>query len=388
MFACTAVHAQFLFSDSVEISLLTGDPGVQSFERFGHTALRVHDLKNPQRDVVFHYGVYNYREPNFILHFVQGICNYRMGASSTQRFVEEYQARGLGMTEQVLDLDSLQRQQMLEALLLNYRPENRNYRYNFFFDNCATRPFHLLNRCAPVAYDTTWTEPVTLRDMLHQKTGMGNWLQFGIALALAGRADQPATFNEQMFLPDHLASAYAHATLEGRPLVRETRRLTNYRPDITEALLDEGIFWLRPFNLAFLLLLFAVALTSWESKRKNQLGRAYRPAVTTRIFDSCWLLATGLTGCIVWFLNFGSEHPAVDHNINCAWLLPTNLLFIGLIWIKKAKKVRRIYFFIIFALAIIYLIAACFMDQYCHPTFVVLCALMMVRSLSSVHLEA
>ncbi|MBR0037820.1 MAG: DUF4105 domain-containing protein [Bacteroidales bacterium] len=396
--ACCAwanLHAQLAFSDSVEISLLTGEPGIQSFERFGHTAIRVRDMRKGHLDVVFHYGVYNYHEPYFILHFIEGICNYTMGALYMSDFEEEYQNRGLGMTEQILDLDSLQSQLFLNALLENYKPQNRHYRYNFFFDNCATRPFDLLNRhvsvgtetASHITYDTTWIEPVTLRQMLQQKTGTGNWLEFGIALALAGRADQRASFREQMFLPDHLQEAYRHATLDGHPLVKENRRITDYRTDITDALNDKGIFALQPFNVAFVLLLAAIALSSWESKRKYQLGSNYSTSLSTRLFDSFWLLASGLSGCIIWFLNFFSEHPAVDNNINCVWLLPTNLLFIIPIWIKNAKKIRRIYFFVIFALAIIYLVTACFADQYCHPAFVLLCALMIVRSVSSIKLE-
>lgn len=392
-------YAQQLFSDSVEVSILTGEPGVMSFERFGHTAIRIRDLKRPSADLIFHYGVYNYREPYFVLHFIEGICNYKMGAVYTDDFIDEYQRRGLGMTEQVLNLNARQSRNFTDALQNNYRPENRNYRYNFFFDNCATRPFDMLNRygrdsissdtgfIGDIVYDTTWIEPVTLRQMLQQKTGTGNWLDFGIALTLAGRADQTASFREQMFLPDHLRKAYQNATLDGHSLVKETRRVTDYRPEILEAVQYDGIFAMKPFNIAFVLLLVAVALSSWESKRKNNLGRQYSTSKATRFFDTFWLLATGLTGIIIWFLNFFSEHPAVDNNINCMWLLPTNLFFVAFIWIKNAKKIRRIYFFIIFALAIIYLISASLADQYCHPAFVVLCAMMIVRCLSSIKLE-
>jgi hypothetical protein len=92
------------------------------------------------------------------------------------------------------------------------------------------------------------------------------------------------------------------------------------------------------------------------------------------------MLATGLTGCIVWFLNFASEHPAVDHNLNCLWLLPTNLLFLPLIWTKKGTKVRRIYFFAIFAAVFLYIISVCVSAQSFHPAFLPWLGVILLRS--------
>ena len=50
------------------------------------------------------------------------------------------------MYEQVLNLNAEQREALWQALVVNYQPENRKYLYNFVFDNCATRPFHMINR--------------------------------------------------------------------------------------------------------------------------------------------------------------------------------------------------------------------------------------------------
>lgn len=63
-----------------------------------------------------------------------------------QDYVIEYQMRGSDITEQVLNLTQEEKEHIWDALLINYRPENRVYRYNFFFDNCATRPAAILER--------------------------------------------------------------------------------------------------------------------------------------------------------------------------------------------------------------------------------------------------
>ena len=375
------LKAQIHFSDSLQISLLTVADGRDAYECFGHTGLRILDLKEGT-DVVFHYGVYNYREPNFIWHFVEGKCNYMMGGCYTDAFIDEHRMRQLDVTEQVLSLGPAQSSALTRALLINFRPENRNYRYNFFFDNCATRPFDMLNRWAPIEYDTTWTEPKTLRDMVQEKSGLGNWLDFGISLAVAGRADKQTSFREQMFLPSYLSQAVAHASLDGKPLVARTE-VHKFGVQPTDP--DADACPLSPLVAGLILLAVALLISLMELQRCKSglpVGRAI--PIASRTLDTIWLLASGVTGCIIWFLNFFSEHPAVDNNLNCLWLLPTNILFIAFIWLKKAKKVRRIYFFIIFAAVIAYIISVCACKQYVHPAFIPLLLTIALRALCGV----
>ena len=362
-----SAKAQIIFSDSTEISLLTCAMGADSYERFGHTGVRINDLKSGQ-DIVFHWGVYDFSEPYFVLKFIKGITDYQIGTCYTSDFIRQYKRRGLGMSEQKLDLDSRQRAQAIAAILDNYRPENRRYRYSYFFDNCATRPFDVINAATgnAIVYDTTWIAPVTLRDLLQEKTSTNNWLDFGISLAVASRSDRRASFREQMFLPDYLARAYDNASIDGHKLVKgEPVGLLVTTPEV-QALIDDQPTLLSPnvvFSV-FFVVMTAMVVMAWRKK-----SRGWQLAVTAT--SSLMLAATGITGCIIWFLNFFSLHPAVDQNVNCLWLLPTNVVFAAIIWQKSAKKVNRIYFFIIFALIIAYaVINFGWMHQYFNPAFV------------------
>lgn len=373
-FLVFTTKAQICFSDALQVSLFTADPGQEVYECFGHTGFRVIDRKTGL-DVIFHYGVYDYTEPNFIWHFIEGVCSYKMAACYTQELLDDYNRRHIKVTEQVLRLDSLQTATLTKALLENYLPQNRNYRYNFFFDNCATRPFDMLTRCTTVRYDTTWIQPVTLRDMIHEMTGTGHWLDFGIALSVAGRADRQARFREQMFLPKYLREAIAHASIDGHPLVLTERQINKAQtaPKAEDSFVDR---LLSPMSTAIMMLIAALVIGYLEFKQKKGL-------IAGRAFDTLWLLATGIAGCIIWFLNFFSQHPAVDNNLNCLWLLPTNTLFIAFIWLKKAEKVRRIYFFIIFAAVIIYIVSICVSAQYCHAAFIPMVIAIALRCISN-----
>lgn len=384
-------RAQTDFSDSLRISLLTCSPGPDAYERFGHIGLRVQDQRNPQLDVTFHYGVFSFNTPHFIYRFVKGETDYQLGAVYTQSFIEEYRQRGLGMTEQWLRLDSAQAQDMLQRLLINYRPENRTYRYSYFFDNCATRPYHLINASAgeQLRYDTAWVKDITLRQMVQEKTHRNNWLDFGIALAVAARSDQRAWFEEQMFLPDYLSLAVGNAKVEKStasnrwhvPFVTESDTLLTMRPDIAAKIAAPDR--ISPNTVFGVVLLVALVISAWEWHKKKDAEQKRRPVkvpVVANIFDTTLLLAAGLAGCIVWFLNFFSLHPAVDHNLNCFWLLPTHVIMAVLIWFNRLKKWCSIYFGITFALIIAYVILDWIIGQYCPPAFLLLLATLLLRS--------
>lgn len=405
-------------SDSLEISLLTCSQGPDAYERFGHTGIRVHDLKTG-RDLVFHYGVFSFNTPNFIYRFVKGETDYQLGLVPMSAFLYEYDTRGLGMTERVLWLSKPQKQRLAELLYENYRPENRTYRYNYFFDNCATRPFYKIEEATDglIRYDSTWVKPVTHRMLLKEKTGENTWLDFGISLTVAGRADRPTTMREQIFLPEILERCYENAMIDlptgkmqdslgearivlTRPLVKEKNTLLEMKPEVYEEIHEHNIL-LSPLAVSFFVLLCAVLLTWGQSRSRTReqenAAMTYaeyeqmkvRPVHNTRyhgawdwgvqIFDTLLLLASGLGGIIVWFLNFFSEHPAVSENWNCWWLLPTNLIFALLIWLKIPQKLCKSYFFIIFAALIVYLLASILAEQRPHTAFIPLVWAMSVR---------
>src|SRR5690349_24878741 len=53
------------------ISLVTMGQGDVIYERFGHNAIWVHDTLR-HRDIQYNYGLFDFRQENFILRFVQG----------------------------------------------------------------------------------------------------------------------------------------------------------------------------------------------------------------------------------------------------------------------------------------------------------------------------
>ena len=75
--------------DKVTITLLTMGNGEEIWEKFGHTAIWIHD-NTTGRDTVFNWGVFDMHRPYFIPHFLQGLMLYEMGGDSLERLLMVY----------------------------------------------------------------------------------------------------------------------------------------------------------------------------------------------------------------------------------------------------------------------------------------------------------
>src|SRR5262245_1818570 len=115
----------------LSIYLLTMGNGEQVWELFGHNGIWVHDNVT-QRDTVLNWGVFDFRAPHFILHFLQGRMWYAMGADSLRQIFFAYQYLNRTVNAQELDLSTAQKDSIISQILWYSKPENVNYRYDYF----------------------------------------------------------------------------------------------------------------------------------------------------------------------------------------------------------------------------------------------------------------
>ena len=207
-----------LTEDSIRLSLLTCGPGQEIYSLFGHTAIRYEDRRRGI-DVVFNYGLFNFQSSNFILRFTLGETDYQLGAMNYRHFLAEYQLDNRNVWEQTLNLTTEEKQRLISQLQENYRPENRVYRYNFFYDNCATRPRDQVERAVgnSLRYDDDMTTTDTgrsFRDIVHQYCEEHPWAQFGIDLCIGSKADRPISRRQMMFAPFYLKDFFAGVNID------------------------------------------------------------------------------------------------------------------------------------------------------------------------------
>ena len=374
LFTAASLQAQFpQLSKDAEISLLTVSPSEDEvYTVYGHTALRVRDTSK-KLDIVFNYGIFDFSKPNFIYRFAKGETDYRLAAQYTRDFLIEYEMRGSEVTEQILDIDSAGKARIWEALMINNLPENRVYRYNFFFDNCATRPAAIIEKQAggEIDYNAPFKQQ-TFRDLINYCTRNKPWLTFGCDLALGSPTDRTATPHEMMFLPPYLKEAFDTATITDtdgsrKALVSSTKTLINGGLD-DETEPDTGFFTPLVCGWGFFLIILVVTFIEW--RRKSYF----------RIVDCILFFIAGVAGIVLFFLSFVSTHPCVCPNWNIIWLQPFDLVAVILFTVKKLRKAAYYYHFINFAALTLMLAGWHFIPQHLNTAFIPLVMSLWLRS--------
>ena len=340
-------------ADTWQVSLITCGPGVEVYNQFGHTAIR---MKNVSRniDLIYNYGIFSFNTPNFVLRFTLGKTDYLLGIQAYQDFVDWYAYCNRDVREQVLNLSIEEKNTLIGLLNENYKPQNRTYRYNFFYDNCATRPRDLIEKClqSKLQYAddmTTTSTGQSFRSIVHEFTANNSWSQFGIDLCLGCEADKPISRRAMMFIPLYLEKYFDKASilphernnnssreknknLVGEksngtyPLITESKQLVTI-PEADKVQEDTPF---TPFRCATFMFIVTTVLTIYEIRsRKSMWG-----------FDLILFTAAGIAGCMLAFLATFSEHPTVSPNYLLFLFQPLHLLLLP--WfIKKVKKMQR-----------------------------------------------
>ena len=320
-------------ADSIRISLMTCSPGSEIYALFGHTAIRV-EVPAQHVDLVYNYGMFSFRTPNFIYRFVKGETDYELGIIPYPYFEDEYARRGSYVVQQELNLLPAEKERLLHILQTNYLPENRTYRYNYFYDNCTTRARDKIEESidGKVVYPVG-REAVTLRQIVHRFTAGHPWSEFGIDLCLGAEADRAVDMRTRMFAPFVMKAEADSAVIRQadggiRPFVKATTRVVD-----PKARLLEEEFPLSPMTCACLVLALAV-LVSWTEWRYRVAGWW---------LDILLFAMQGLGGCIIAFLFFFSVHPTVGSNYLLIILNPIPLVYLPWMVYKAVKRRRDVY---------------------------------------------
>ena len=360
--------------DSVRVSLLTCAPGSEIYALFGHSAIR-YENPSQNQDWVFNYGLFSFKDPNFVFRFVKGETDYQLGVIPYPYFEAEYAMRGSSVYQQELNLTEAEKVKLIQLLQENYLPANRVYRYNYFYDNCTTRARDKIEESiqGKVVYPKN-EKIVSYRDILHEFTDGSEWSEFGIDLCLGSEADEPIDERKQMFAPFYMLAAargaMIHRTDTVVPLIRKEVK-------IVDAILeDEPAFPLSPMTCALLLLACTVLMVGWSVYKG-------RPCLA---WSALMFSLQGLGGCIIAFLFFFSLHPTVGSN----WLLilfnPLPLLYLPVMIYRGVKRLKDPYHVYNAVCLTSFMILMPFIPQEFNPTVLPLALNLLLLSLGHLYL--
>ncbi len=346
-------------SSHLRISLLTCTPGEELYSTFGHTAIRVVD-SNSVTDIVYNYGTFNFDDDGFYLKFVRGKLLYYLSTENFEDFKFNYQTTNRGITEQVINLSAEEKINIQQALNNNLKEENKFYRYDFLFDNCTTRPRDMIQKFSStkIADKPVMPQGSTFRNAIHAYLHKNNkyWSKLGIDILLGSPTDAVMTNVQMQFLPDNLMKAVDssnHLVLSKENLY-PIDNSSNTKP-----------LFFTPTIAFTLLLLFVIGLGFYQNNFIQNILNG---------FYGLFFYLTGLLGCILLFMWFGTNHAMCKNNFNLLWAWPTHAIMAFFINSKK-KWVKR-YFLLTAIGLILVLITWFFLPQQMNSSLIALLLLL------------
>jgi hypothetical protein len=279
---------------------------------------------------------------------------------------------GRSVTEQVLNLDSLEKSEIIHFLNENMRPENREYMYDFFMDNCATRIRDVLeNHIDELQWNIHKDSDKSFRQIIKEYQTHLPWTDFGIDLIIGAGADKMADHRESTFIPDYLSVAVSRMTSgkTGEELEKSKIEILN-----SGMAMSRPIFFLTP--LFFFMCLMILEITGLYFVFKN-----YRPSSFWTMYDKVWMVVIFLTGVLMIFMWWGTDHIHTKQNWNILWASP--LLPFWYWKQKKWGKTGTFVFYVIFALLLLsFLNSLPFLSifpQFFHPAVAVVSVILLLK---------
>jgi hypothetical protein len=310
------------------VYLMTMGPGKHVWERFGHNAIWIHD---PVRgtDQTYNYGLFDFRQQNFLLRFVQGRMWYWMQGFPAQSYVESYRRANRSVWVQELEIPLAARRELQEFLEWNERPENRFYHYDYYLDNCSTRVRDALDRAlsGQIRASTTHVPSgTTFRFHTLRLTENDPVIYTGLLLALGQPVDRPSSQWEEMFLPLALRERVRNLQVlgaDGRkvPLVKSERTLFQSTTPAPPGVPSSWLGWYLMIGVLIGGASFALGAAA-ATRRKWRLGFL---AITWM-----WFIVSGVAGLVLVGLWGFTDHAAAYRNEN---VLQMDVLVLPLLWL-------------------------------------------------------
>lgn len=352
---------------NTEISVLTCSPGEEIYSIFGHTAVRIYN-PNTKVDAVVNYGLFDFSQESFVYRFVKGETDYMCGIDETSSFLYSYAWRGSGVKATVLDLTDSEKERIIRVLTNDLKPENREYRYNFAYNNCATKIRDIINFAYSGKYESLLPPEHTFRQIIGKYAENYPWFMFSFDVCLGGKDyNTLMTPEEIQFLPEHLDAAINNSLInrDGEEIRPNTRQEVILTPD--DKTIESTFF--TPIVVASLLLILSIINLIFGNKL----------SIASNIYSGTLLFTYTIIGLLITFLIFFSEHPFTTWNMNILIFNPLLIIpFVGLM-IKNKGIVFKIVNVALVLLAVLFVLYAIIFWNFTNHAFIILALTLIIE---------
>jgi len=303
-------------SKEAKVSVLTCGLGNESYSFFGHTAIRIADPSN-NIDVVYNFGTFDFRTPNFVAKFAKGDLQYMATAHSFGDFINDYTYEKRSVFEQELGIPQELKQKLFNKLNATIFSEDRFYTYKFIDKNCTSMVVDVINSAlnGNVIVKKGDTD-ITYRSILFPYFNGHFYEQLGTSIIFGTKVDQLGT---KIFLPFELKNSLDKTIFKNKPLVSKTNTLLHFEKETPVS------YWNNVYTYLFILGFVVLA--------------------HNKIVDKIYLLILSLIGIFFVIMGFYSLHHELAMNYNVLLFSPFLLILIAL---SIAKNKRWTYRFAVF----------------------------------------
>ena len=318
------VFGQIPLDKNAKISILTCEKGNELYSLFGHTAIRIQDASN-DLDVVYNYGTFDFATENFYLKFIKGDLRYFVTANAYNEFFYEYTIENRSIYEQTLNLTTIRKQQLFDALNKSLMTDEKYYTYKFIDRNCTNMVVDKINQTLGQNCIIKTTEKgKTYREILFPYVENHFYENLGINVIFGEKVDEDG---KKLFLPNQFMESLKVSKFNGKPVAEAPRTILKATPQQ-----PEKSFWNNYYSFCLIFILITISRKSW-------------------IYLSYFAIF-GLFGLFLALVGLYSFHQEVAYNYNVLLFNPLLLALIVCFWTKKFVWVKRIAQFSLILLAL------------------------------------
>lgn len=318
--------------NSIQVSLLTQSPGEKLYSMYGHSSIRIRN-SSANTDEVYNYGTFDFNDPSFYFGFIRGKLNYTLSRVPFQLVFEQTRLEKRVLIETPLNLSPDEKAKMLQLLKVHYLPDNREYQYDFLYNNCSSKILDLIveSTADSLEYNQLAVPKKSFRKLLHNYSNERPWSDIGIDFLLGAPADRRAKGMYSSFLPDYLHMLLKNIRIKEdfgfeKSLAQSDIVHTNYPARSIKIAIQPGlILW----PLVLILLISAIFGTYIQG--------------FFRIFEKFLYIFFGSLGVIMIGLWAATDHYIFNFNTDLLWANPL-LLFI--VFLKDTMTIIKIKVFI------------------------------------------
>jgi len=312
----------FAQGEDLTVKVAVIGPGSELYFWWGHIALIIEDSRTG-RNHFYDYGLFSFENENFFYNFAFGRLLYSCGVSPAEFNLENYKRTNRDIIIYTLDLLPEARIRVRDFADINVLPENKDYFYHHFRDNCSTRIRDIIDLATDGQFYERFgreTSRFTLREHVRRHTWFSPPADWALNFWMGQVIDTSITVWDDMFLPSEVGKHiedfyYIDSGGERRKLVSsvETVFQSQGRPVVLDT---PRVQW--PRQLIFSLVLSAIFCFFFYLQEKNiRAGR-----ILTGFSMSLCGFVFGSASLLLYFMNIFTNHDYTYQNFNMIFGTP------------------------------------------------------------------